>query len=43
MLYFNEAEGAALSFTEAVTRLSERTDGMTDEIWGTMASLRSRP
>ena len=31
--YFNEAERAALALTEAVTRLSDRTDPVPDEIW----------
>lgn len=31
--YFTEAERAALSLTEAVTRLSDRADPVPDEIW----------
>jgi len=31
--YFNEAERAALALTEAVTRLSDRSDPVPDEIW----------
>ncbi|MBV9817803.1 MAG: carboxymuconolactone decarboxylase family protein [Solirubrobacterales bacterium] len=31
--YFSEAERAALALTEAVTRLSDRTDPVPDEIW----------
>jgi AhpD family alkylhydroperoxidase len=31
--YFNDAERAALALTEAVTRLSDRTDPVPDEIW----------
>lgn len=31
--YFTEAERAALALTEAVTRLSDRTDPVPDEIW----------
>ena len=31
--YFTDAERAALALTEAVTRLSDRADPVTDEIW----------
>jgi alkylhydroperoxidase family enzyme len=31
--YFDDAERAALSLTEAVTRLSDRPDPVPDEIW----------
>ena|SRR5215469_14098479 len=31
--YFSDAERAALALTEAVTRLSDRTDAVPDEIW----------
>ncbi|MQA86144.1 MAG: carboxymuconolactone decarboxylase family protein [Streptosporangiales bacterium] len=31
--YFTEAERAALALTEAVTRLSDRTDPVPDEVW----------
>ena len=31
--YFSDAERAALALTEAVTRLSDRADGVRDEIW----------
>ncbi|HMH12713.1 MAG TPA: carboxymuconolactone decarboxylase family protein [Edaphobacter sp.] len=31
--YFNEAERAALALTEVVTRLSDRSDPVPDEIW----------
>jgi AhpD family alkylhydroperoxidase len=31
--YFTDAERAALALTEAVTRLSDRTDAVPDEIW----------
>ena len=31
--YFNEAERAALALTEAVTRLSDRSDPVPDEVW----------
>ncbi len=30
---FTDAERAALALTEAVTRLSDRTDPVSDEIW----------
>lgn len=35
--YFSDAERAALALTEAVTRLSDRTDPVPDEIWDTAA------
>ena len=35
--YFTDAERAALALTEAVTRLSDRTDPVPDEIWGEAA------
>jgi AhpD family alkylhydroperoxidase len=31
--YFTDAERAALALTEAATRLSDRPDAVTDEIW----------
>ena len=31
--YFNDAERAALALTEAVTRISDRPDAVSDEIW----------
>jgi AhpD family alkylhydroperoxidase len=31
--YFSDAERAALALTEAVTRLSDRTDAVPDEVW----------
>ncbi len=31
--YFSDAERAALALTEAVTRLSDRTDPVPDEVW----------
>ena len=31
--YFNDAERAALALTEAVTRISDRPDPVTDEVW----------
>lgn len=33
--YFNDAERAALALTEAVTRLSDRPDAVSDEVWET--------
>ena len=35
--YFTDAERAALALTEAVTRLSDRTDPVSDEIWNEAA------
>ena len=35
--YFNDAERAALALTEAVTRLSDRTDPVPNEIWNEAA------
>ncbi len=35
--YFTDAERAALALTEAVTRLSDRTDPVPDEIWSEAA------
>jgi AhpD family alkylhydroperoxidase len=31
--YFTEAERAALALTEAATRLADRPEGVTDEVW----------
>src|SRR5438270_696134 len=31
--YFSDAERAALALTEAVTRLSDRAEGVSDEVW----------
>jgi AhpD family alkylhydroperoxidase len=31
--YFSDAERSALALTEALTRLSDRTDAVSDEIW----------
>lgn len=31
--YFSDAERAALALTEAVTRLADRTDAVSDEVW----------
>jgi AhpD family alkylhydroperoxidase len=35
--YFSDAERAALALTEAVTRISDRADAVTDEIWNEAA------
>lgn len=35
--YFSEAERAALALTEAVTRLSDRSDPVPDEVWNEAA------
>ena len=36
--YFNDAERAALALAEAATRLADRPDSVTDEIWEEAAS-----
>lgn len=36
-LWFNEAERAALALTEAVTRIADRPESITDEIWAQAA------
>jgi len=41
--YFTDAERAALALTEAVTRLSDRTDGVPDEIWDESARHYDEP
>lgn len=35
--YFTEAEHAALALTEAVTRLSDRSDAVPDPVWNEAA------
>jgi AhpD family alkylhydroperoxidase len=35
--FFDDAERAALALTESVTRLSDRTDPVPDEVWGDAA------
>ena len=40
---FNDAERAALALAEAVTRLSDRTDAVPDEIWGETARHYDEP
>jgi alkylhydroperoxidase family enzyme len=41
--YFNEAERAALALTEAVTRLSDRSDPVPDDIWKEAARHYEEP
>lgn len=41
--YFTEAERAALALAEAVTRLSDRTDPVPDEIWNEAARHYGEP
>jgi AhpD family alkylhydroperoxidase len=41
--YFSDAERAALALTEAVTRLSDRTDPVPDEIWNEAARHYDEP
>jgi AhpD family alkylhydroperoxidase len=41
--YFTDAERAALALTEAVTRLSDRTDPVPDEIWDQAARHYDEP
>jgi AhpD family alkylhydroperoxidase len=41
--YFTEAERAALALTEAVTRLSDRSDPVPDEIWDEAARHYDEP
>jgi AhpD family alkylhydroperoxidase len=41
--YFTDAERAALALTEAVTRLSDREDPVSDEIWAEAARHYDEP
>jgi AhpD family alkylhydroperoxidase len=41
--YFDEAERAALALSEAATRLSDRPDPVTDEIWENAAKHYDEP
>jgi AhpD family alkylhydroperoxidase len=41
--YFTDAERAALALTEAATRLADRPDAVTDEIWADAAKHFSEP
>jgi AhpD family alkylhydroperoxidase len=41
--YFSDAERAALALTEAVTRISDRPDPVTDDVWGEAARHYDEP
>jgi AhpD family alkylhydroperoxidase len=41
--YFTDAERAALALTEAVTRLSDREDAVSDEVWNDVARHYDEP
>jgi AhpD family alkylhydroperoxidase len=41
--YFSDAERAALALTEAVTRLSDRSDPVPDEVWDEAADHYDEP
>jgi alkylhydroperoxidase family enzyme len=41
--YFTDAERAALALAEAVTRLSDRADPVSDEIWDEVARHYDEP
>jgi len=41
--YFSDAERAALALTEAATRLADRPDSVTDEIWDEAARHYTEP
>lgn len=41
--YFTEAERAALALTEAVTRLSDRSEGVPDAIWNDVVQHYDEP
>jgi len=41
--YFSDAERAALAMTEAVTRLADRPDSVSDEIWDDAARHYTEP
>ena len=41
--YFTEAERAALALTEAVTRLADRPDPVSDELWGELRKHYDEP
>jgi AhpD family alkylhydroperoxidase len=41
--YFNEAERAALALAEAVTRMSDRSDPVPDEVWAEAARHYDEP
>ncbi|TWS96153.1 carboxymuconolactone decarboxylase family protein [Reyranella sp. CPCC 100927] len=41
--YFSDAERAALALTEAVTRLSERMEGIPDDVWAEIVRHYDEP
>jgi AhpD family alkylhydroperoxidase len=41
--YFSDAERAALALTEAVTRIADRPDAISDEVWDEVASHYDEP
>jgi len=41
--YFNDAERAALALTEALTRVSDRSDPVSDEVWTGAAQNYDEP
>jgi AhpD family alkylhydroperoxidase len=41
--YFTDAERDALALTEAVTRLSDRSDAVPDEVWASAATRYDEP
>ena len=41
--YFNDAERAALALTEALTRIADRPESVTDEIWDEAARHYDQP
>ena len=41
--YFTDAERAALALTEAVTRVSDRSDPVSDEVWSEAARNYDAP
>src|SRR5262245_14232131 len=41
--YFTEAERAALALTEALTRVSDRPDAVSDEVWSDAARTYDEP
>ena len=41
MTYFTDVERAALALTESATRLADRPDAVTDEVWNDVARLFS--
>lgn len=41
--YFTAAERAALALTEATTRISDRSDPISDDVWGEAAKFYDQP